>query len=394
MGLPSNVDTIVLTGTYLNVTGIPLTGHVNVSVVSPVTDATGEVILGAGTTSVNLDDTGSFAITLPCTNNTDLNPVNFSYLYTEAIPGLGRAFYIQLPSTLGSTASIAALSPSSGTLPTYGYLPLPSGTIVAGYVPAATGSGYATEWAPAGGGTTAVYSVFGRTGIVVAASGDYDVSEVTGAAPLSSPALTGIPTAPTASALTDSTQLATTAYADAAVSVETSRAEAAEALLAPLASPALTGVPTAPTAASGTDTTQLATTAFATTAADNAQAGAEAASVAIDGATMMGPLSPAVVSLTFGTAVSVDATLGNVFSLAVNGSACTISSPSGGVDGQLIRLRIGSGGSAVTWGTGWDFGTAGAPSLSSSGVDLVAAECDTSATLPWRAGIAGLGYGS
>lgn len=36
--------------------------------------------------------------------------------------------------------------------------------------------------------------------------------------------------------------------------------------LAPLASPALTGVPTAPTAAQGTNTTQLATTAFVTTA--------------------------------------------------------------------------------------------------------------------------------
>jgi len=35
---------------------------------------------------------------------------------------------------------------------------------------------------------------------------------------------------------------------------------------APLASPALTGVPTAPTAGAGTSTTQLATTAFATTA--------------------------------------------------------------------------------------------------------------------------------
>lgn len=37
-------------------------------------------------------------------------------------------------------------------------------------------------------------------------------------APLASPALTGTPTAPTASALTNSTQIATTAYVDAAVS--------------------------------------------------------------------------------------------------------------------------------------------------------------------------------
>lgn len=42
---------------------------------------------------------------------------------------------------------------------------------------------------------------------------------------------------------------------------------------APLASPGLTGTPTAPTAAAGTNTTQIATTAFVKTAVDNAIAG-------------------------------------------------------------------------------------------------------------------------
>ncbi len=42
---------------------------------------------------------------------------------------------------------------------------------------------------------------------------------------------------------------------------------------APLDSPGLTGTPTAPTAAAGTNTTQIATTAFAMTAASNAVAG-------------------------------------------------------------------------------------------------------------------------
>lgn len=50
-------------------------------------------------------------------------------------------------------------------------------------------------------------------------------------APLASPALTGSPTAPTASALNNSTKVATTAYADSAVSVEKSRAQTAEGLL-------------------------------------------------------------------------------------------------------------------------------------------------------------------
>jgi hypothetical protein len=201
----------------------------------------------------------------------------------------------------------------------------------------------------------AVASVFGRTGVVVAAANDYTVAQVTGAAPLASPALTGTPTAPTATPGTNTTQLATTAfvtaavgaiaaglsdpggngivkrtalnttavavaadinstlgytaandvvvahlagtetfsgaktfsvspvvptaaaldnstkaastaYADLAVAVEKTRAQAAEALLAPLASAALTGSPTAPTQTTGDVSTKLATTAFVSAA--------------------------------------------------------------------------------------------------------------------------------
>lgn len=72
---------------------------------------------------------------------------------------------------------------------------------------------------------------------------------------LTSPALTGVPVAPTATAGTNNTQIATTAYADTAL-----------ALKAPLASPTLTGVPLAPTATAGTSTTQIATTSFVQTA--------------------------------------------------------------------------------------------------------------------------------
>ena len=74
---------------------------------------------------------------------------------------------------------------------------------------------------------------------------------------LTSPALTGTPTAPTAAAGTNTTQLATTAFVTAA-----------DNLKANLASPTFTGTPAAPTAAAGTNTTQLATTAFVTAAAN------------------------------------------------------------------------------------------------------------------------------
>lgn len=75
--------------------------------------------------------------------------------------------------------------------------------------------------------TTGVSSVFSRTGAVTANSGDYTIAQVTGGAPLASPTFTGTPAAPTATAGTSTTQIATTAY------VATS--------YAPLASPAFTG---------------------------------------------------------------------------------------------------------------------------------------------------------
>ena len=55
--------------------------------------------------------------------------------------------------------------------------------------------------------SAAVLSVVGRTGAITLSVGD-----VTGAAPLASPALTGIPTAPTAETGNNSTQIATTAF--------------------------------------------------------------------------------------------------------------------------------------------------------------------------------------
>ncbi|WP_295512733.1 head decoration protein [uncultured Sulfitobacter sp.] len=131
-------------------------------------------------------------------------------------------------------------------------------------------------------------------------------------APLASPALTGSPTAPTAVAGTNSTQIATTAFVNEAIAGfgagdmaksiydtdndgKVDAAEVADAApwsgitgkptsftpsshghsiaqvtglqtaldaKAPLVSPALTGSPTAPTATTGTNTTQIATTAF------------------------------------------------------------------------------------------------------------------------------------
>jgi hypothetical protein len=62
-----------------------------------------------------------------------------------------------------------------------------------------------------------VTSVFGRTGAVVAQSGDYSVSQVTGAAPTASPSFTGTPSAPTPTVGDNSTSIATTAFVHASL---------------------------------------------------------------------------------------------------------------------------------------------------------------------------------
>ena len=106
------------------------------------------------------------------------------------------------------------------------------------------------------------------------------------AAPKASPALTGSPTTPTAPPGSNTTQIANTAFVQAAVALLVASAPgtldtlnelaaalgndanfsatvtAALAAKAPLSSPNLVGTPSAPTAALATNTTQIATTAF------------------------------------------------------------------------------------------------------------------------------------
>jgi hypothetical protein len=131
---------------------------------------------------------------------------------------------------------------------------------------------------------------------------------------------------------------------------------------APLASPALTGTPTAPTAAANTDTTQLATTAFVQTAATTAQSNAEAASVPIAGGTMAGWLAPDVTTLTDGSGVSINAAEGNVFRWELDGSNHTLGEPASPVDGQLMVIRIIYGGAYTPeFNSIYDFTAVSAP---------------------------------
>ncbi|WP_053068018.1 hypothetical protein [Vogesella sp. EB] len=153
-----------------------------------------------------------------------------------------------------------------------------------------------------GGGNVSAAMTLANTGV---AAGTYPVvtidskGRVTAARALQSAdlpanaALSGTPTAPTADPGTNTTQLANTAFVQAALAAFVASAPAALdtltelaaalgndanfattitnalALKAPLASPALTGLPTAPTQPQGDNSTKLATTEFVQLAAQS-----------------------------------------------------------------------------------------------------------------------------
>jgi hypothetical protein len=192
----------------------------------------------------------------------------------------------------------------------------PSGVQVIGRIES---GGVRVSLAPATGGEGNVSSVFGRTGAVVAQSGDYSVGQVAGAAPIASPNFTG--NVAVAGNLSVGGQITQTGpgpweatgnfgtlsapganqsavgfggnghlqfamngaptFSDLAIAQSCSNkvlaavdelgsagncvaitAAMSDGTLAPLASPALTGTPTAPTASAGDNSTKIATTAY------------------------------------------------------------------------------------------------------------------------------------
>jgi hypothetical protein len=136
-------------------------------------------------------------------------------------------------------------------------------------------TGYATESYVTSQGYITSSALSPYLTSATAASTYQTISGMNAYAPLASPALTGNPTAPTPATSDNDTSIATTAFVKAqgylttapvtsvagktgAVTLDVADVSGA----APLASPSLTGTPTSPTASAGTSTTQIATTAF------------------------------------------------------------------------------------------------------------------------------------
>lgn len=198
--------------------------------------------------------------------------------WADALVALANAFALGLASSsttslaLGTGAKALSVDPGKGYIPGMDIVVASTatptdrmlGTVTTYDV--VTGALVVEVYSATGTGTFAAWSVSMTSAVdatqFVTPAGVQELSNKT----IVSPALTGTPTSPTAAPGTNTTQVASTAFVEAAVA---SKANSV--------SPALTGTPTSPTAAPGTNTTQIASTAFVVAALANLVASSPAA---------------------------------------------------------------------------------------------------------------------
>lgn len=107
MALPENITLITLTGQYLDFQGEPILGQVKIYPSQVLIDSAADRIIIPSVLTTDLSN-GAFSIQVPVTNDPDVNPVNFNYLFEESFEG-GRTYLIQLPASLGASVDISDL---------------------------------------------------------------------------------------------------------------------------------------------------------------------------------------------------------------------------------------------------------------------------------------------
>ena len=145
-----------------------------------------------------------------------------------------------------------------------------------------------------------------------------------------------------------------------------------------IASPTFTGTPAAPTATAGTNTTQIATTAFVTTAVPDISGKANTSDIGTTiqahdddtaktdvAQTFTAAQRGTISTLTDGATITPDFATANNFTVTLGGNR-TIANPTNltaGQSGSIFIVQDGTGSRTGAWGSYWDFAAGAAPTL-------------------------------
>lgn len=110
MAIPANLSLVTVTGTYIDISGVPIAGQVKFTPRAVLRNVTSNVILVNSTIVVTLDANGSFSQQLVATDDGDASPIDFTYFVEEAFVG-GRQFDVLLPAS-SPTVDLADVSPA------------------------------------------------------------------------------------------------------------------------------------------------------------------------------------------------------------------------------------------------------------------------------------------
>lgn len=120
MALTVDLETVTLTGTYVDIVGDPIVGSVTFTPQTIIKDTDQNQIIVNNVITEVLDGNGSFSVVLPVTDDSDVVPQPFAYLVEEVFSG-GRSFVITLPGG-GGSVDIADLSPAVSAAVAAGYV--------------------------------------------------------------------------------------------------------------------------------------------------------------------------------------------------------------------------------------------------------------------------------
>ena len=115
MALDASINTVTVTGTFVDFEGTPIVGQVRFVLSSLLRNPTGDQIVVPSTVTKTLDSNGSFTIDLPATDDTDVIP-NFTYTVQETFTK-GRTYTLSLPVATVGSLDLADVSPDTVASP-------------------------------------------------------------------------------------------------------------------------------------------------------------------------------------------------------------------------------------------------------------------------------------